>query len=790
MYLSKKWLNDFVKVDDIDTKVLCDKLTLSGSKVESFKSEVGKINKIITGKVISIEKHPNADKLLVCSVDIGANEPLQIVTGAHNLKVNDIVPVAVDGSTLYDGTKIKKGKLRGVASNGMLCSLSELGLSKHDFPEAVENGIFVIQTPCELGQDVKDVIGFNDTVIDFEITPNRPDCLSVIGLARETSATLGRPLNLHTPKVKGDAKFPLDLKISVEDKKLCPYYSARIVSDINLKPSPAWMRERLRAMGVRPINNIVDITNYVMLEYGQPLHAFDLTTISGNEINVRLAFDDEKIVTLDGVERNLSKNDLIIADSEKPLAIAGVMGGENSGINKNTKEIVFESANFFGPYVRVSSKKFNLRSESSARFEKGLDSNLCSIALDRACELVEELGAGKVTEKVFVVDSVNKKQVKIPLDCEFINCFLNINLIKEEMIEILSKIDCKVINDEVVVPSYRSDLKLKNDIAEEIARFYGYNKILSTPLKGSMNGGLSRKQKFKEKVKSTMIALGLSEIMTYSFVSPKSYDKLLIVPESNLRDYIEIKNPLGEDTSVMKTVAISTMLETLSRNFNYKNQNVKLFEIAKEYFKRGEDSLANEPEKLVAGLYGEDVDFFYVKGVVEELLNVLKIRNYDVRSCDCVPYYHPGRCAEISFNGKTLGIVGEINPLVLENYEIKKRAYAFEFCIDDLFEFSNFEVEYKQIPRYPSVERDIAVICDKDLPAINLENVAKQSAGKFLEEVCIFDVYTGNQVPDGKKSVALKLTLRSNDDTLTDEQVQSTVKKVMKAYEKLDIKLR
>lgn len=790
MYLSKKWLNDFVKVDDLDTKVLCDKLTLSGSKVESFKSEGGKIDKIITGKVISIEKHPNADKLLICSVDIGVNEPLQIVTGAHNLKVNDIVPVAVDGSTLYDGTKIKKGKLRGVTSNGMLCSLGELGLSKHDFPEAVENGIFVIQMPCELGQDVKDVIGFNDTVIDFEITPNRSDCLSVIGLARETSATLGRPLNLHTPKVKGDAKFPLDLKISVEDKKLCPYYSARIVSDVNLKPSPAWMRERLRAMGVRPINNIVDITNYVMLEYGQPLHAFDLNTISGNEINVRLAFDDEKIVTLDGVERNLSKNDLIIADSEKPLAIAGVMGGENSGINENTKEIVFESANFFGPYVRVSSKKFNLRSESSARFEKGLDSNLCSIALDRACELVEELGAGKVTEKVFIVDSVNKKQVKIPLDCEFINRFLNINLIKEEMIEILSKIDCKVINDEVVVPSYRSDLKLKNDIAEEIARFYGYNKILSTPLKGSMNGGLSRKQKFKEKVKSTMMALGLSEIMTYSFVSPKSYDKLLIAPESKLRDYIEIKNPLGEDTSVMKTVAISTMLETLSRNFNYKNQNVKLFEIAKEYFKRGEDSLANEPEKLVAGLYGEDVDFFYVKGVVEELLNVLKIRNYDVRSCDSVPYYHPGRCAEISFNGKTLGIVGEINPLVLENYEIKKRAYAFEFCIDDLFEFSNFEVEYKQIPRYPSVERDIAVICDKDLPAINLENVAKQSAGKFLEEVCIFDVYTGNQVPEGKKSVALKLTLRSNDGTLTDEQVQSTVKKVMKAYEKLDIKLR
>ena len=790
MYLSKKWLNDFVKVDDIDTKVLCDKLTLSGSKVESFKSEGGKINKIITGKVTSIERHPNADKLLICSVDVGANEPLQIVTGAHNLKVNDIVPVAVDGSTLYNGTKIKKGKLRGVTSNGMLCSLGELGLSKHDFPEAMENGIFVIQTPCELGQDVKDVIGFNDTVIDFEITPNRPDCLSVIGLARETSATLGRTLNLHTPKVKGDAKFPLDLKISLEDKKLCPYYSARIVSDVNLKSSPAWMRERLRAMGVRPINNIVDITNYVMLEYGQPLHAFDLTTISGNEINVRLAFDDEKIVTLDGVERNLSKNDLIIADSEKPLAIAGVMGGENSGISENTKEIVFESANFFGPYVRVSSKKFNLRSESSARFEKGLDPNLCSIALDRACELVEELGAGKVTEKVFVVDSVNEKQVKIPLDCEFINRFLNINLSKEEMIEILSKIDCRVVNDEVVVPSYRSDLKLKNDIAEEIARFYGYNKILSTPLKGSMNGGLSRKQKFKEKVKLTMMALGLSEIMTYSFVSPKSYDKLLIAPESKLRDYIEIKNPLGEDTSVMRTVAISTMLETLSRNFNYKNQNVKLFEIAKEYFKRGEDSLANEPEKLVAGLYGEDVDFFYVKGVVEELLNVLKIRSYDVRSCDSVPYYHPGRCAEISFNGKTLGIVGEINPLVLENYEIKKRAYAFEFCIDDLFEFSNFEVEYKQIPRYPSVERDIAVICDKDLPAINLENVAKQSAGKFLEEVCIFDVYTGNQVPEGKKSVALKLTLRSNDGTLKDEQVQSTVKKVMKAYEKLDIKLR
>lgn len=794
MNLSRKWLNEFVDIEDITTKELCDKLTLTGSKVESFEVEGGAINKIVTGKVLSIEKHPDADKLLVCKIDVGREENLQIVTGAQNLKVGDIIPVALDGSTLFNSTKIKKGKLRGVLSCGMLCSLGELGLSIHDFPEAIENGIFVLNDilngPHVLGQDIKEAIGFDDTKIEFEITPNRPDCLSVIGLARETAATFNKPLKLKTPSVKGEKIPSVKIKVNVLENKLCPYYSARIVENVKIAPSPKWIREKLRVMGVRPINNIVDITNYVMLELGQPLHAFSLNNISGNEINVRLANENEEIITLDDVSRKLTAKDLVIADKNKPIAIAGVMGGQNSQITENTTTIVLESANFNGPSVRSTSKRLNLRTDSSALFEKGLDPLLPKVALDRACELIELLCAGEVTNEIFKVDSVNFSQTIIPLDCEFINKFLNINLSKEQMIAILDKIDCKVKNDQILIPSYRNDLKLKNDIAEEIARFYGYNNIPSTALKSSTVGKLTLKQNFENKIKSIMLALGACEIMTYPFVSPKNLDKLLIPKDSHLYNFVKISNPLGEDTSTMRTAAIGSMLDILSKNEKNKNENVKLFEIAKEYFKSFDTNLADEKKKLIAGFYGDDVDFFSIKGMVLELLNSLNIPSFEANACENIPYYHPGRCASFSIDEKIIGYLGEIHPTVLKNFDIKHRVYAFEFYVDDLFSCANFNIEFTPIPKYPSIDRDLALVCDIDLPSLTLQKIIKKSAGKLLEKINIFDVYTGEQVPSGKKSIAFNLSFRSKNETLTDEQINKIMDKVIASLEKEGISLR
>lgn len=794
MNLSRKWLNEFVDIENITTKELCDELTLTGSKVETFEVEGGAINKIVTGKVLSIEKHPDADKLLVCKIDVGSEENLQIVTGAQNLKIGDIVPVALDGSTLFNSTKIKKGKLRGVLSCGMLCSLGELGLSIHDFPEAIENGIFVLNDilnePYVLGQDIKEAIDFDDTKIEFEITPNRPDCLSIVGLARETAATFNKPLKLKKPSVKGDKIPSVKIKVNVLEKELCPYYSARLIENVKIAPSPKWIREKLRVMGVKPINNIVDITNYVMLELGQPLHAFSLSNISGNEINVRLANENEEIITLDDVNKKLTVKDLVIADKDKPIAIAGVMGGQNSQITENTTTIVLESANFNGPSVRSTSKRLNLRTDSSSRFEKGLDPLLPKVALDRACELIELLGAGEVTNEIFKVDSVNFSQTVIPLDCDFINKFLNINLSKEQMIAILDKIDCKVKNDQILIPSYRNDLKLKNDIAEEIARFYGYNNIPSTALKSSTVGKLTAKQKFQNKIKSIMLALGASEIMTYPFVSPKNLDKLLIPKDSHLYNFVKISNPLGEDTSTMRTAAIGSMLDILSKNEKNKNQNVKLFEIAKEYFKSLDTNLADEKKKLIAGFYGDDVDFFSVKGMALELLNSLNIQTFEANACENIPYYHPGRCASFSIDEKIIGYLGEIHPTVLKNFSIKHRVYAFEFYIDDLFSCANFNIEFTPIPKYPSIDRDLALVCDIDLPSLNLQKIIRKSAGKLLEKINIFDVYTGEQVPSGKKSIAFNLSFRSKNETLTDEQINKIMDKIITSLEKENITLR
>lgn len=791
MNLSMKWLNDFVDID-INAREFSEKMTMSGSKVEKYEIEGEKLDRVVVGKVLSIDKHPNADKLVVCMIDVGENEPIQIVTGAKNLKINDIIPVALDGSTLTDGTKIKKGKLRGVLSCGMMCSLDELGLSSNDFPYADKNGIFVLQEDnYKLGQDIREVIGLNDTIFEFEITPNRPDCLSVIGLARETAATFNKELKLHTPTIKSTIKNSSDkLNVTVSTPDLCPFYSARIVKNVKIAPSPRFIRERLRAMGVRSINNIVDITNYVMLEYGQPMHAFDLRFIEGNQINVRKANKNEKITTLDGVERTLNENNLVVANKNKPMAIAGVMGGEFSSVMDDTSTVVLESAVFDPISVRKASKEQNLRTDSSARFEKGLDTNNCIPALNRACELIELLGAGEIVEETFIVDNSKNTETKIPLDVKFINNFLNINLSEKEMINILEKIDCRIIDSNVIVPSFRPDLKLKQDIAEEIARFYGYNNITSTPLRGSHYGKYTNTQKFEQKITNSMIALGLNEITTYSFISPRQYDKILLPAEHPLRKSVVIANPLGEDTSLMRTTAIVSMLDVLSTNYNHKNENVQLFEIATEYIPNNNDELPTESNTLVAGLYGNGIDFLYVKGILEDLMESLAIENYDINACSDIVYFHPGRCAIISHGENTLGYIAEVHPLVLDNYNIAKRTYIIKLDINSLIQASNNSKVYHPIAKFPAVNRDLALICNDETPVGELTKLIKNSAGKLLENVHIFDIYKGEQVPQNKKSVALNISLRSAESTLTEEQVNSVIKKIIKAFDKLGITLR
>lgn len=789
MNLSMKWLSEFVDID-VNPKEFSERMTLTGSKVETFELEGEKINNVVVGKILSIDKHPDADKLVVCMVDIGKSDPIQIVTGAKNLKVGDLVPAALDGSTLSDGTKIKKGKLRGIVSNGMLCSLGELGLNKSDFPYAISDGIFVLQEDCHIGQDIRDAIGLNDVVVDFEITPNRPDCLSIIGLAREAAATFDKNLKLHIPKIKASAScsdFPFS--VSVKNKEKCPYYSARIIKNVKIGTSPKWIRERLRAMGVRSINNIVDITNYVMLEYGQPLHAFDYDLIADHSIVVRDAVAGEKIVTLDSIERSLKENNLVIADSEKPLAIAGVMGGEGSGISENTKTVVFESANFKGSSVRNTSRQHALRTDSSARFEKGLDANLCKDALDRACELIELLGIGEVCDTLFEESNYNKEKTKIFLDVDFINKFLNISLSYDQMKNILEKLDCVVKDNYVIVPTFRADLVNKFDLAEEIARFYGYNNIKSTLLEKGHYGKFTNKQKFNQTIKNTLLALGLDEILTYSFMSRKNYDKLMVPQDDEIRNCVSILNPLGEDTSVMRTTALPSMLETLSRNFNNKNEQVKFFEIVREYINNGE-MLPEEKNKVIAGMYGKNIDFFTAKGYVEDLLDALNIKEYRFSAVSDKVSYHPGRCAQINCRGEVIGIIGEVHPIVAKNYNISERIISFTIDIDKAFNFSKNEKKYKPIAKFPSVNRDLALLCDKNLPVASIQDIIIKSAGNILEKINIFDVYTGEQVPDDKKSVAFSLIFRSESSTLKEDDVSKVIKNITSALEKFKIYLR
>ena len=734
----------------------------------------------------------------MCQVDVGGDSPIQIVTGAQNIVEGALVPVAMIGAELPGGVRIKKGKLRGVESNGMLCSLGELGLTKHDFPYAIEDGIFLIEEDCTVGQDIHEAIGLNDTSVEFEITSNRPDCLSVVGLAREAAVTFGKPLNLKAPEFHGSAdKLSDSLSVSVENAALCPRYIAGMVKNVKIGPSPRWMRERLRASGVRPINNLVDITNYVMLEYGQPMHAFDQRYVKDGKIVVRNAKDGETITTLDGQERQLSPEMLIIADAEKPIAVAGVMGGEYSGIMDDTNTVIFESAYFEPVQVRRTAKKLGMRTDASARYEKGLDPDGCPRTLKRAMELVELLGAGEPVAEFIEVDNRTAEPVQIPFDPDWINRFLGTEISREDMVKTLEALEIHVDGDVCISPSFRIDLERPADIAEEVARIYGYNNIPSTVIRGVAEAQLTPQQQFLRKAEQTMVGLGYYGTLTYSFTSPKCFDRIGLPADSKLRQTITITNPLGEDTSIMRTTTLPCMLDVLATNYKNRNAAVALYEIGKEYLPTGPDTLPEEPNRLTIGMYGGDADFFALKGAVDALLKELRLPKYTyVRPSEVEGVFeeccalHPGRSAVILCGETPVGYLGELHPTVQKTYGIGTRTYVAKLLVQEMAAMAETEVTYQPLPKFPAITRDLSLLCDDALPVGKMEEAIAQAAGKLLEEVTLFDVYKGDQIAAGKKSVSFSLRLRSHEGTLTDEQADAAMKRVLKALAAMDAVLR
>ena len=888
MNLSRKWLNEFVTVDAGDRE-FAEAMTLSGSKVEITEDLGAEISNVVVGKLLSMERHPDSDHMWVCQADVGAEEPVQIVTGAWNIHPGDVVPVALHKSTLPGGKKIEKGKLRGVVSNGMFCGLSELGLDERDFPYAavipaallndyhpldkekpsipadiqpgdkvfgtvicgkvldvetvaygiydvklnvggaevgissrcrnlhagdlvayntktesictladlhaqqaefphcIEDGIFVLnEEGLTVGEDIKPVIGMDDHVVEFEITPNRPDCLSVIGLAREAAATFRQELRLHTPEVKGGAAGTLTELLHVETPAadLCPRYTARMVRNVKIAPSPKWMRERLRAMGVRPINNIVDITNYVMLEYGQPMHAFDYRYVQGGKIIVRRAEEGEQLTTLDGKEHTLTRNHLVIADDTRAVGLAGIMGGLNSEIVEDTVDVVFESANFDGTCIRKGALALGMRTEASAKFEKGLDPLNTLPAVERACELVELLGAGEVVDGVIDIVNHSYEPTVITLEPDRINGLLGTDVDKDEMVRILEKLDFTVDGDRVTVPSWRGDVKEMADLAEEVARFHGYNQIPCTLMRGqTTQGGYSKTQQLEQRLGALCRACGYDEIITYSFISPTYYDKIRWAADDARRESFKILNPLGEDTSIMRTTTLPSMLEILTRNWNYRNKSAKLYELGRIYLPGGEDGLAKEPKILSMGAYGEDMDFFAMKGVIEEILDDIRAEDVHYETCSDNPSYHPGRCATVWVGDTYVGVFGQIHPLTADNYGVDGELYCAELRFDALFGAMGADPEYVPLPKFPSISRDIAVVCGKEITVGKLEAAIRKGAKGLLKEVTLFDVYAGPGVPEGKKSVAFNLMLRADDRSLTGEEADEDLQSILKTLE-------
>lgn len=799
MILSRKWLKDYVNLEDISDKEFCDEMTLSGSKVEEYEVEGSEIENVVVGQVKSLTPHPDSDHLWICAIAVGNENDEQIVTGAQNLTVGDYVPVALPGAVVVNRKdhrleKIKKGKLRGVESNGMLCSFDELGLTQNDFPYATADGIFVLGDDCDhtLGMDIHEAIGYNDTSVEFEITSNRCDCLSVSGLAREAAATFKREFNLPTPTVKeGHGNVNDLLKVNISEPEKCYRYTGAVVENVRVKESPRWMRERLRASGVRPINNIVDITNYVMLEYGQPMHAFDLRFLDGNTVNVRCAKDGEKITTLDGVERELNSSMLVIADENKPVAVAGVMGGEYSGIMDDTTTIVFESACFNGISVRRTAKALGMRTEASGRYEKELDPNACLMALNRALELVQQLDAGDVVNGVVDNYVKVKEPVKVKFDYKWINEFIGIDLSEAEQKEILERIEFTFDNEgNIVSPTFRNDIEHIADISEEVARFYGFHNIPNRILSGIAVGKLSDEQKFFRDINNTLLSCGCSEISTFSFISPKAYDKICLPKDSKGRNSVVIRNPLGEDTSIMRTTIVPSILDVLSHNYNHKNEAACLYEIGTVYEPTTSGKLPIESQKVAIGLYGNDADFYTLKGILERLFNVLNIAEYDVEPVTDNPTFHPGRTAKFTIGDKVLATLGEVHPKVAENYAIGTKVYVAEIDANTAYENKLGTRTHKPLPKFPASNRDLAFVCDKNIPVLKLQKAIGEAVGKTLEAVKLFDVYEGSQIEEGKKSVAFNIRMRSPERTLTDDESDAAMKRVIKALDKLGINLR
>ena len=795
MKLNRKWLHEeFVDLKDVSDKEFVEALTVAGQKVETYERLDAEIKNVVVGKVVSIERHTNSDHMWVCQIDVGKEEPVQIVTGAQNVKAGDLVPAALHNSRLPGGIHITKGKLRGEVSNGMLCSLKELNLTINDYPYAIEDGIWIIEEDCKPGDDINLVIGNDDTVVDFEITNNRPDCYSIIGLAREAAATFNKPMRHHEPVVKGCGEGNLMelLDVEVPADKLCNRYSARMVRNVKIAPSPAWLRQRLRANGVRPINNIVDITNYVMLEYGQPMHAFDYRYIGSKQIVVRESVEGETLTTLDGTVRNLKPGMLVIADGEKPIGLAGIMGGENSEIVDDTTDVVFESANFDGTSIRQTALALGMRTESSGKFEKNIDPLLTVPAVQRACELVELLGAGEVVDGIIDIINYLPQPRSLPLEPAKINALLGTDISEADMIDYLRRLEIEVVDGQIQVPSFRPDLQQTADIAEEVARLYGYNEIPTTSFRSeTAEGGYTGTMVLENKTGSLCRCLGYSEILTYSFVSPSIFDMIRLPADSPLRNTIRIQNPLGEDASIMRTIALPSMLAILAKNYAYHNADVKLYELAKVYLPKEGQLLPEEPKRLLLGCYGAKVDFFRMKGEIEAVFKGMNVRKAAYTAVKDNPSYHPGRCAKITMDGVDVGVFGQVHPLVAKNYGMDCDVYAAELDFTALTELLAPAHTYEPLPKYPAVSRDIAIVCAEEVTAGQLESCILASGGKLLRDVKLFDIYRGKGIEDGKKSMAFALTLRADDRTLTDTDSEAVISAILTALaEQLDAKLR
>ena len=795
MKLNRKWLNEeFVDLSQVSDKEFVEKLTVFGQKVETYERMDAEIKNIVVGKVVSIVRHENSDHMWVCQVDVGQEAPVQIVTGAQNVHEGDLVPAALHNSYLPGGIHITKGKLRGVPSNGMLCSFAELGLSQNDLPGVYADGIWILNDEdCHVGQDINEVIGNDDTVVDFEITNNRPDCYSIIGLAREAAAAFHKPMRHHEPVVHGsDAGDIYDyLDVEVPAENLCNRYTARMVANVKVGPSPKWLRQRLRANGVRPINNIVDITNYVMLEYGQPMHAFDYRYITDKKIIVREAQEGESLTTLDGTVRSLKPGMLVIADENRPIGLAGIMGGENSEIQDDTTMVVFESANFSGTSIRQSALALGMRTEASGKFEKSLDPMLTIPAVQRACELVEMLNAGDVLGGTIDIINYVPEERTLPLEADKINRLLGTDISQEDMIRYLNRLEIPVEGNTILVPSFRPDLIRMADIAEEVGRSYGYNEIPTTAFKTSTQGGYSEEMKLEAKAGQLCRGLGYDEIITYSFISPAAFDQIRLSADSPLRKTLRIQNPLGEDTSIMRTIVLPSMLEILGRNNAYHNRDVMLYELAKVYLPVEGQVLPEEPKMLMLGAYGDGMSFFHLKGQLEAIFAGLRLQKASYTALKTTPSYHPGRCAAVSVGGVEVGVMGQVHPLVAKNYGIDADVYCAEINFTKLLALQLPAATYTPLPKYPTVTRDLALVCGEEITVAQAEEVIAAAAGKLLRDIRLFDIYRGTGVPEGKKSMAFSLELRADDRTLTDTDSEAVVTKVLASLkEKLNASLR